>query len=406
MRWKGGWVVGQADGKLRVCDIRGNELFARNEHTAWITAIAVSANGETVATTSSDRTLCLWDASTLESKARLRGHVGEVWSLDISADGRMVVSGSVDGMTKLWEATSHAVPSVVKGLLLNFTDDGRTLILGSSEEMTQWDVTRGAAKSGWPSSAFGDAAILNYSQIAVLPSQALMAIGAERAVELWHLNEMTQFAEFGVDEGGIASMALSADGERLIAGRTLGYLRVWDLTSREVIADLEVGESGIDKVTLSANAMYAAAVSGGRVVVWNIAEKRPAFDFKAKAFITSVEFSPDGSLLATGELQSNRVTLHRVPSGELVDILLGHVQGVGGASFSPDGKTLATGSHDRKVKLWNLATGQEVATLEVESGVAAVRFSPDGRTLGASYYSDRGIFTRVWRAPSFEDVER
>lgn len=141
-------------------------------------------------------------------------------------------------------------------------------------------------------------------------------------------------------------------------------------------------------------------------MVWNIAEKRPAFHFKAKAFITSVEFSPDGSLLATGELQSNRVALHRVPSGELVDILLGHVQGVGGASFSPDGKTLATGSHDRKVKLWNLATGQEVATLEVESGVAAVRFSPDGRTLGASYYSDRGIFTRVWRAPSFEDVER
>jgi WD40 repeat protein len=34
-----------------------------------------------------------------------------------------------------------------------------------------------------------------------------------------------------------------------------------------------------------------------------------------------------------------------------------------GVAFSPDGKTLATGSYDRIVKLWNIATQQEVATL-------------------------------------------
>ena len=72
--------------------------------------------------------------------------------------------------------------------------------------------------------------------------------------------------------------------------------------------------------------------------------------------------------------------------------------------FSPDGKTLATASHDRKVKLWNVATHQELATFPLAAHLVSARFSPDGRALAIGCLDERGMHSRLVRAPSFEEI--
>ena len=53
-------------------------------------------------------------------------------------------------------------------------------------------------------------------------------------------------------------------------------------------------------------------------------------------------------------------------------------------AFSPDGKTLASGSMDKTIKLWDVATGKEQATLKGHTGwVSSVAYSPDGKTLAS-----------------------
>jgi WD40 repeat protein len=58
-------------------------------------------------------------------------------------------------------------------------------------------------------------------------------------------------------------------------------------------------------------------------------------------------------------------------------------------AFSPDGKTLAAGGAALSlphigIKLWDVATGKEMASLQVPEGVVrSVAYSPDGRTLAA-----------------------
>ena len=77
----------------------------------------------------------------------------------------------------------------------------------------------------------------------------------------------------------------------------------------------------------------------------------------------SVAFSPDGKTLASGS-EDKTIKLWDVATGKEQATLKGHTDAVSSVAFSPDGKTLASGSEDKTIKLWDVATGKEQATLK------------------------------------------
>ncbi|HEY8210134.1 MAG TPA: hypothetical protein VIG99_21760, partial [Myxococcaceae bacterium] len=94
---------------LIVWDVEtGRERRTLEGHTAPVTAVALSADGATAISGSSDRTVKVWDVEAGQVRRTLEGHAGRVSAVALSEDGKMVVSASHDKTLKVWAMETGA----------------------------------------------------------------------------------------------------------------------------------------------------------------------------------------------------------------------------------------------------------------------------------------------------------
>jgi WD40 repeat protein/serine/threonine protein kinase len=432
---------------MRLYDAKnGQQRAVLHGHTNTSDRLAFSPDGTRLLSGSGDQTARIWDVATGRALAVLRNHLGEVCAAVFSGDGKRIVTASVDHTVRLWDAHSGEPINVLLGhgapvVHAAYVDNDALVVSWSTDgEVRIWDMTqverndilrghesfvydvafhqdgRQVASAAWDGTvrvwnlASGQqTAILSHDVhivggVAWHPGGKLLAaVDRGNHITLWDLGRGQERRVLATPTGtwsADARPAFSRDGSQLAAGDRDGHLRLWDVATGKLLAQWATPEGPIRDVAFHPDgARLASTCVDGTIRIWDLAGQASVATLRGHRDMSwGLAYSADGALLASASQDEVRLWDARLHEPLA---LLPHVRKVYAVAFHPSGTRLATACEDNTIRLWDVATRQEVAQLHGHTGyVHAIAWSPDGTRLVSA--SGDGTL-RVWDSLSAAD---
>ncbi len=199
--------------------------------------------------------------------------------------------------------------------------------------------------------------------IAFAPTGDLLAVGSrEGTIHLYDFIRKARLKPLIGHTEHIWSVCFSPDGKRLVSGSDDRIARLWDVESGEEIATLPLGEPHtLMDIAFSPCGNLIAGGLSGELRLWNAETLTTLFAIPhpERRAPWALAFSPCGKYVASGTwwekgMEKMAIRLWDVASGENIATLWGHPTDIQSIAFSPDGTLLATGSFECTTLLWDL----------------------------------------------------
>jgi WD40 repeat protein len=366
-----GLLAGGADGVVRRLTLsEGREVQVFKAHTGPITNLSVVSNSAQdlrFVSASEDGSVRIWTAPIAvaakpsektspapSTSVILAGHKGPIRALATTSHGKMITTAGDDATVRLYNTSEIAKPTVLK--------------TGHSGPI---------------------------HSLAISPdSQTVLSGSADGTARLTSLTEGKPLLTLSGHKGSIKGVGFSPSGDRLVTAGEDGGLKLWDAhTGNGIIALGHVPPKPgplqpIFQVAFTGNDSLITASADSTLKTWSMAGSWGLYRiFNQHVFrVLTLDFSPDGKLLATGGGEPSRSGEIKV--WELGKALLGsandtlHSDTVFALKFSPDGTKLASASADKFLKVTRVSDGSLLRSFEGHTHhVLAVDWKSDGKQL-------------------------
>lgn len=226
-------VTADAQGKLTIWSNTGKKLNQWQAHRRAIHGLALSHDGQRLASCGSDRRIVIWNTSNGKETGRLaRPAESGFRSVTFVNGSQQVAAVSPLPMIRVWNVDDGEeclrFETQAGGRDIIATPDGRELLMiGSRSPIRVWEVASESIRRSLPTS--------NSQSISIALSRdgQVLALGHEDgSIHLWDMLNLNPLARWKGHRGAVASLTFSRNGRRLASGSTDTTALLWDVPTQ------------------------------------------------------------------------------------------------------------------------------------------------------------------------------
>jgi len=350
-------------------------------HTDQIHHLALNSDKTSLASSSEDGTVRIWDLKTGIEQLVLRGHTGPVMQSEWNNDAKQILTAGSDGTVRVWD--SHT------GIELLLLTGHKGVVYSAA-----WDIN----------------------------NNLILSAGEDGTVRVWDAETGQELRQLG-HSGPVWQAIWSQDGGFILTSGGK-EVRIWNSESGAVVADLDPNSvfdnfnniNYTNALNWNVNMTRAVTAGFGKVLVWDLtgilrpdgSEGQPSLVTTHKhaipgmeiGFVVHTDWSNDGKRILSVSTDSS-VEVWDSETGQGIFELSGHAGAVNYGEWSSDGKRILTVSSDGTARVWNADNGQEITVLTGHNGAINYATWIDAGARIATAGSDGDV--RIWAVDAIEE---